>query len=102
MNLREGQTVVLVTPENRRLNGATATIVELTPWGAHVTTPAAATGKYRALASEMVLPIKYDQPHPEMATQYTGDVCTRCGGTRMRHVGTCSVCEDCGESGGCG
>ena len=30
----------------------------------------------------------------------TGDPCTHCGGPMMR-TGTCSVCLDCGESGGC-
>ena len=32
---------------------------------------------------------------------YTGDSCGRCGSMRMKQSGTCGVCEDCGESGGC-
>jgi hypothetical protein len=32
----------------------------------------------------------------------TGDVCPKCGSVRMQRAGTCSVCLDCGESGGCG
>jgi hypothetical protein len=32
----------------------------------------------------------------------TGDCCVKCGGSRMRQAGACKVCEDCGESGGCG
>lgn len=34
---------------------------------------------------------------------YTGDMCTNpdCGSMRMRHNGTCLVCEACGQSSGC-
>lgn len=32
---------------------------------------------------------------------YTGEVCKNCGSFRMKRGGTCAVCEDCGESGGC-
>ena len=54
--------------------------------------PAAATGHYRALWSEMEL----------VNAEYTGDCRDFCGSTRMRQAGACKVCEDCGESGGCG
>ena len=32
---------------------------------------------------------------------YTGDVCPNCGSLRMKHSGTCTVCEDCGQTTGC-
>jgi hypothetical protein len=32
----------------------------------------------------------------------TGDICIKCGGSRMQQAGACKVCLDCGESGGCG
>lgn len=41
---------------------------------------------------------------PPLAIQqgYTGEFCGDCGGSHMRRTGTCSVCDDCGASGGCG
>jgi hypothetical protein len=33
---------------------------------------------------------------------YTGNICDACGGLRMRRAGTCEVCDDCGNAGGCG
>jgi hypothetical protein len=36
------------------------------------------------------------------ADQFTGDACIDCGSLRMQRAGTCSVCLDCGGSGGCG
>lgn len=56
MNIRAGTTVILHTPDNQQLHGTEATVAELTPWGAHVRAPAAATGNFRALWSEMILP----------------------------------------------
>ena len=90
--MRVGDRVRLVTPENPRLDGAIATINQLMEWGAFCLTPAAATGQVRALWGEMEL----------VGEVYTGQCCAVCGGVRMRQSGTCSVCEDCGESGGCG
>jgi hypothetical protein len=33
---------------------------------------------------------------------YTGDACDACGGWKVRRVGPCTVCDDCGKGGGCG
>lgn len=33
--------------------------------------------------------------------EYTGECCHYCGSLNMRRTGSCSVCENCGESGGC-
>lgn len=94
--MRTGDKVVLYTPDNPRLDGADAIVAKLTSWGAHVTTEAAATGKFRALISEM-------SPMPHTPTSsYSEDPCCNCGGMRMRRAGACRVCEDCGTSEGCG
>ncbi len=44
------------------------------------------------------------QAAKEQARQsgYTGDACTACGGMNVKRTGTCTVCENCGSSGGCG
>lgn len=90
--MKVGDKVKLLTPGNRRLDGTSATVTKVTPWGAYTAAPAAATGEYRALFAEM-------KPIP---SEYTGDACDLCGSVRMRQAGMCKVCEDCGESGGCG
>jgi ribonucleoside-diphosphate reductase alpha chain len=88
--------VRLNVPENPRLHGAPAVVREATAWGAHVGTAAAATGRFRALASEM-------DPAGGAAREqgYTGDCCDCCGGCRMRRNGACLLCEDCGSTSGC-
>lgn len=87
-----GDRIRFNTPDNPRMNGTMGTITETTDWGAHCFAPGAATGRYRATWDEMeTIPV-----------EYTGDMCQFCGGVRMRRTGTCKVCEDCGESGGCG
>lgn len=86
-----GDKVRLVTPENERLHGTEAVIVELTQWGAHCEAPAAETGKYRAVWEEM-----------EALVQYVGECCAMCGSANLRWSGKCKVCENCGETGGCG
>lgn len=86
-----GDRIRLSTPDNERLHGTNATIVELTDWGAHCEAPAAATGAFRALWSEM-----------ETSIAYVGECCTCCGGPNLRWAGACKVCEDCGNTGGCG
>lgn len=55
---QSGDTVRLLTPENPRLNGSLAVIVQATEWGAHVQTTSAATGQFRALHEEMVLALE--------------------------------------------
>src|SRR5688572_4519698 len=90
--MRVGDKVRLSTPENGRLHGSTATVLEMTDWGAHCAAPAAATGFFRALWEEMDVE----------NVAYTGDPCDMCGSIRMRRAGACKVCEDCGSSSGCG
>lgn len=92
--LTVGSKVKLNTPDNPRLHGQFGTVRELTEWGAHVTTAAAAARTYRAGWDEMV-PVAEGQG-------YTGDACECCGGFRMVRSGACAVCLDCGTSGGCG
>lgn len=107
MKLLTGMRVRLITPDNQRLNGKAATVESVTEWGAHVRTDAAATGKFRALFSE-IEPVGAGQnstpPQVTGGTNghgYTGDVCQRCGSLRMVRNGTCTLCADCGESSGC-
>jgi hypothetical protein len=35
------------------------------------------------------------------AQGYSGDICTKCQGTRLRWAGHCQVCDDCGTTTGC-
>lgn len=93
--MRVGDQVRLVTPENERLHGTIAQILTLTEWGAYCSAPAAATGQYRAHWSEM------ERIEAISTKEYTGNPCIQCGSLRMRRSGSCSVCEDCGENGGC-
>ncbi len=86
-----GDKVRLVTPDNERLHGTTAVVKELTPWGAHCVTPAAASGEFRAAWEEM-----------EALVVYVGECCIHCGSPNLRWAGTCKVCENCGETGSCG
>lgn len=95
--IKQGVEVTLHTPDNPRLHGAPAVVERVTDWGAHVRTPASATGKYRALFSEMLV----GGPAPG-ATGYSGDFCSTCGGDRMRRTGSCLTCDDCGANSGCG
>lgn len=89
--MRIGDKVCLVTPGNVRLHVTVATIASLPPWGAHVLAPAAATGRFRALFSEM----------QELAAA-TGEACPKCGSFQMVRTGACITCQDCGENSGCG
>ncbi len=102
MRFSVGDTVVLNTPDNPRLHGASARIRELTGWGAHVVCKAAATGKFRALFGEMEL---FHKVNGELGAAiecgFTGNVCANCGSLRLKRVGSCETCEDCGSSNGC-
>lgn len=40
------------------------------------------------------------KPKPQLSLP-DGGVCPRCGGMTVR-TGTCTTCQTCGESGGCG
>lgn len=99
--MRAGDRVRIVVPQNERLHGTLATIEEVADWGAHLRAPAAATGRFRALWTEME-PAGVSQPSLVPQLEYSGDFCARCGSSRLRRAGACMVCEDCGESGGCG
>jgi hypothetical protein len=55
------------------------------------------SGQYRAMPDEVVL---IAAPAPQ-AMGYTGDVCMKCGGSRITRAGACGKCEDCGEPTGC-
>lgn len=95
--MRPGQRIRLRVPENARLDGAAAVVLEVTGYGARVRTPAAGSGEFRALFSEMV-------PEHGLANRLaatTGDVCSCCEGSNMIRTGACATCLDCGTSGGC-
>lgn len=87
--MREGDDVLLEVPENPRLQHARATVEAVTPWGAHVLTEAAATGRFRALFSEM------------RSYALAGEVCDVCGSPDLLRAGSCLVCASCGTSTGC-
>ena len=72
---------------------------ELTCWGAILDCPAAATGRFRALWSEMLSETNGHDGGRELG--YTGSACNQCGGSRMVRVGACESCQDCGTSTGC-
>lgn len=54
-----------------------------------------------AIAAERIS-FKRMQSREASAKGYTGNFCDHCGSSRMRHNGTCEVCEDCGNTGACG
>jgi hypothetical protein len=103
--MKEGDVVRLNTPDNLRLHMAQGVVKTITPWGAFVNTPAAATGEYRALAAEMVPYAQVNGPARVQAQAkdqgYTGEMCNTCGGVRLRRNGPCLLCEDCGSTTGC-
>lgn len=109
--IEKGTQVILNVPDNPRLHGAPAIVKEATEWGAYVATNAAATGEFRALTEEMLVEsemIQANGVHSEkmqeemlIPTQYTGDICVHCQSARMRRVGTCLVCSNCGDSTSC-
>jgi hypothetical protein len=95
-DLKPGDHVRLVVPENPRLDGTLAQVEHLTEWGAHLLAPAAGSGRFRALFSEMV-------PAEQLGHQagYDGEPCDRCGALTMRRSGACLVCDSCGATSGC-
>lgn len=73
------------------------------------TYPPAAYRQQPASVSQLptVGTLDYQQPEPAAHARptysgYTGSICDACGGLRMRRAGTCEVCDDCGNAGGCG
>jgi hypothetical protein len=104
MDLRPGSKVRLVVPENPRLHGAAGVVEAVTGYGAVVRTPAAGSGRFRALSEEMAPDGGNGGGYPDrlLLPAPTGEVCGRCGGGNMIRTGACTTCGDCGESGGCG
>lgn len=106
MRLRIGEKVTLNTPENPTLHNKNAVVRILTAYGAVVFCEASKTKQFRALFAEME-PVNQASVGeivalPEIKQGYSGNVCGRCGGLRMKRTGTCVTCEDCGENEGCG
>ena len=93
MHYNVGDRVRLSTPGNPRLDGAPATVVSVEPWGVHVRTDAAATGRYRAAWAEVV-------PVPR-GDGYEGTPCDTCGALTLRRNGACLLCDSCGATSGC-
>lgn len=101
---KPGDTIRLTT-DNPYLDGAEGSVVRVEEWGAYIVTAAAATGAYRAAWSEMILIDSYNG-HSENSDSsremgYSGDICQKCGGSRLRRAGACFTCEDCGDSSSC-
>lgn len=108
-DFRRGDTVVIVAPENPQLDGTRATVLAPTEWnnlpghparGYLLDAPAAATGRFRALDTEVVA--APDSTQAARAMGYTGDSCVTCGSVRMVMDGRCAKCLECGSTaGGC-
>lgn len=86
---------------NPALHGTRATVLEVTDYGYLLAAPAAATGRYRAAADEVLAAAGSVAAARDMG--YTGDACTNpdCGRMTMRRNGACLVCDTCGLSSGC-
>lgn len=93
-----GSTVRFHTPDNPYTHRQLGEVIGIEEWGAHCATSATATGRFRAAWCEMTLVVQQDS----VTAGYTGDVCPKCQGTRLRHSGACLLCDDCGETSGCG
>lgn len=109
VRIHEGTDVILNVPNNEFVHGQEATVIELTEWGAHVTT-SVGSGRFRALHSEMVVkgdswpehePLSAYTVQRAVTEGYTGGFCDHCGSHRVKRTGPCSTCQDCGMSGGC-
>ncbi len=96
--MNPGDRVKLNVPDNPRLHGRSAQIEALTPWGAYLICEAAGSGRFRALYEEME-PLHGGNGSREQG--YTGDCCQKCGSDKMKRSGACTVCCECGETGGC-
>lgn len=101
--LKPGDPVRLNCPENERLHGTLAAVAEPAEWGAHLDAPAAATGRFRALHSEMVplAPVVADPTRRAREEGFSGDACPQCGSMKMRRNGSCLLCAECGSTTGC-
>ena len=113
-----GDEVYLNTPDNPRLHGARAVIQVVEEWGVHVEVFRLATGRFRALWSELsVTPpspidnhtvkpvpnkVKVTKQSVRSHTGVSGEFCSKCGSADMLRAGSCLCCQNCGESQGCG
>ena len=59
--------------------------------------------EYELLHSEVVSREReqFREYHVVRSQGYTGEQCPNCGSMRVRHNGSCMVCEDCGSTTGC-
>lgn len=48
-----------------------------------------------------IAPVRSNGIAKPVPSEYTGEICQFCGSPSMRRAGACSVCENCGTSGGC-
>ena len=96
----KGTAVVLVTPGNPRLDGAHGVVLQVHPWGCYVATGRAATGTYRAAWCEMI-PASGGNGRAQPYSP-TGEFCVTCGGCNLVRSGSCSTCQTCGSTTGCG
>lgn len=97
--LQPGDQVRINAPGNERMHDTLATVIHLADWGAYLEAPAAATGRFRAAWSEMIPIAAAARTVPGAVS---GEVCDRCGGSNLIRTGACLLCQDCGQSGGCG
>ena len=107
--------VRIVTPENPRLDGLAGTVVreEVGPaeFGA-VPYHVVETGHLGPGSTVRLLPTEFVRPGSTNGSAngqagsrgagYSGDVCENCQGSRMKRNGACLVCDDCGQTTGCG
>jgi hypothetical protein len=101
--IKVGHKVWIKTPENPKLDGTEATVKSLQDWGCFLDAPAAASGEFRAVWSEMITedPNRATQIKLAKASGFTEDQCSKCGSFKMKRNGTCLLCTDCGETSGC-
>lgn len=125
-----GECVIIAhpDPENPYLEGVTAHVKAVTPYGALLKTEVG-TGEYRAHWHEMVRvattngkhhaepppppPVGYKPTTPKVqydqaalvaaakASGYSEDPCSRCGSLTLKRTGVCCTCDTCGENNGC-
>ena len=107
--------VVLDVPENPRLHNALGRVLMTTEWGAFVSTPAAASGQFRAAWHEMKPVVSGNdrgkvhangkvygrETMAAVARGYHFDPCDKCGAFALKRSGVCFTCDVCGSTSGC-
>lgn len=95
------QRVRVNEPGNPRVHGKIGTIFEIYDWGVRLALPAATTGEYRCLWTE-IEPVNDIPTVPHGGYEIPGYSCDDCGCIEFRRSGTCLTCMNCGKaSGGC-